>query len=250
MLRPLGIRAGFTCLALTGAVLAKDPNQPVQRGSAEFSGGASYARYTGSFDANGNYVKYPDSVAPAALLTPFRVRIGLGNGFEIRADGNYYNSNKDGRNLSGFTQPSASFRYTGKNGGVFTNVTFPIATGDFDKANLNTAVEIGGLLRMKSPRFRFTSLASYIDDFEDAEILRLWMRPEILWMPGFSTFVSGEFLKSLGESAYLGTLGPGLRRDFSETFAVEATTPFSVLGRNSPVAGWSAGVKALWTLKF
>jgi hypothetical protein len=237
-------------LVLAGLAVAKDPNQPVTRGSAEFSGGLSYARYTGGFNANGNYVKYPDSISPSAYLTPYRIRIGLGKGFETRADWSYINSNKDAKSRQGFSQPTIGIRYIAKNAGVFANLTLPFATGDFDNGGLNKIIETGLLLRTKTEYFRLTGFASYIDDLEDYEILRVWLRPEILWAPGFSTFVSGEYLKDLDEPAWLTTLGPGLRFDFTKDLAGEITTPFSVAGRNSPIAGWSIGAKGLWTVKF
>jgi hypothetical protein len=241
---------GFFCLAFAWAAAAKDPNQPVSRGSAEFSGGASHARYTGSFDADGQYHSYPDSIAPSANIFPLRVRVGLGNGFELRSDWSYARTNRDFGSRQGMSQPSFSLRYVAKTLGVFSTVTLPFATGDFDNGNLNTALEVGGLLRLRSENIRFTSLLSYIDDFDENEILRIWMRPEVIWKPGFSTFISADYIKALGQDAWLSTLGPGLRVDFSNEWGAELSSPFSVAGRNSPIAGWSVSLRGLWTLKF
>jgi hypothetical protein len=241
----------FFCLAFACAATARDPNQPVSRGSAEFSAGASYARLTGGFDGDGKYAKYPDSVAPAALGTPLRIRWGLGNGFELRTDWSYVATNEDYGSREGFSQPIVGLRYyIGKYTGVFNLVTLPFATGDLDNGDLHTLVEIGGSLRMRSEKFRVIGLASYIDDFDESEILRLYARPEILWTKGFSNFLTGELLYGLGQGAWLASVGPGARADFTESVAAELTTPFSVAGRNSPIAGWSVSLRGIWNLKY
>jgi len=261
MMLPPGLRhsiahgwaSAVLCVALSAPAFAKDPNQPVRLGSAEFSGGASYARYTGSFNNGSHYHAYPDSLSPAAMVYPLRIRLGLGKGFEVRGDWSYASTNKDLGDKQGMTQPSFSLRYWATNFGAFNNWTLPVAPGDFDNGDLHTAVEIGGMTRWKSPHTRFTGLVSYVDDFDQNEILRVWVKPEILWRPSLSTFVTGECLRGLGKGAhgaYLASLGPGLRADFSEALGLEVTAPFSVAGRNSPVAGWSLSVRGLWTIKY
>ena len=67
---------------------------------------------------------------------------------------------------------------------------------------------------------------------------------------GFSSFVTIDWLKDMNEDAWLSTLGPGVRVDFSDAVGVEVTAPFSIAGRNSPIAGWSVGARGLWTLKY
>lgn len=240
----------FFCLAFACAAAAKDPNRPVSRGSAEFSAGASYARLTGGFDGDGKYVKYPDSLAPAALSTPLRIRWGLGNGFELRTDWSYVATNEDYGSREGFSQPVLGLRYIGKHAGAFSSVTLPFATGDLDNGDLRTVLEVGGSLRARTEKFRVIGLASYIDDFDGNEVLRLWARPEIIWTKRFTTFLTGDYLRALGEGAWLASLGPGARVDFTEAAAAELTTPFSVAGRNSPIAGWSVSLRGIWTLKY
>jgi hypothetical protein len=243
-------RFSLFCMVLPGLALAKDPTQPVTRGSLELSSGIGIARFTGKFDSTGGYHSYPDSTDPALFGVPLGIRAGLGNGFDVRASWSYLRTNADAGSKTGMSQPSLSIRKVGKNLGAFTTLTLPFAPGDFDNGDLHTALEIGGIFRLKGDHYRLTSLASYIDDFDENEIIRFYGRPEIIWTKGVGTFITWDFLKAWDEDAWLLSLGPGTRIDFTDAFALEATTPFSVAGRNSPIAGWAASIRGIWTMKY
>lgn len=243
--------------ALLGAILvaagfAKDVTQPVKKGALELGAGFGYAESMGRYNARGGFLNRKEAgdsneLAPAAYGIPLSVKYGLGEGFDLKANWAMVRWNKEAGNLEGTSQPSLVVKYTRSWGGFLTTLTFPFATGDFNKPNLPTIVEIGGFVRKRLPHFRFLGLASYWSVNPGSDLLRLQAQPEILWEKKTGTYLSLEYFKALNKNADLSTLSLGTRGDFSSALSWDVVGGVSVAGHNAPAA-WGLKTTLLWTL--
>jgi hypothetical protein len=245
----------LVCVFLAVAAFGRDANQPVKKKSVELGMGYGYAYVPGMYDAKGNFSNWDEvfakdtSLHPVLHSVPFRVKYGLGGGFDVKFDWDGVYSNAESGNLKGMGQPKLGVKYTGPNFGAFSNLTLPFATGTLNDKRLYTYLEVGGIARKKLAHARFTGIASYTEVFEKPDALRLSFKPEVLWNDRVSNYATLEYIKSTKKDVYLATLTPGLRADVNESFTIDAAAPFSIAGQNAP-AGWSGRVILYWTLGY
>jgi len=243
----------FCCMALCAAGFGKDIYQPEPAGDVEVGTGVGYAQSLGFYNASGAYepysdIGYPQGFSPAAYGVPFKVKYGLGGGFDVKAEWDAAFTNADAGDHSGLSQPVIGLKYANSWGGFFTNLTLPYATGDLDNGHLLTVIELGTLARVKYHHFRFDGLFSYENDFKEDDLVHLSFQPEIIWRKGLDTFLNIDFYQALHENLTEFAMTPGIRKDITETIYCDAAAGFTLAGRDAPAA-WAVKADVYWTFK-
>jgi len=249
------------CAALAVAGFGKDIYQPEPQGDLEVGTGVGYAQSLGFYSANGTYTpysdvdipytntRYPQGFSPAAYGIPFKLKYGLGGGFDVKAEWDAAFTNKDAGDLAGMAEPVLGLKYANSWGGFFTNLTLPYTTGDLsDGKNLPTVIEVGTLARERYHHFRFTGLFSYENDFREDDLVHLSLQPEIIWRKGLDTFLDIDYYQDVHKNLSEFAMTPGIRKDISETRYFDVSAGFTMAGRNAP-ALWAVKTDWYWTFK-
>lgn len=245
-LRPSDLFLAFI-FATAALAAARDANQPVGRGNFEIGTGYSYAAVTGIYNGAGDYVSLPDSIATSLQSVPMRLKLGLGKGFDLRAEWDrYYLHSDTGGVKQGMSTPRLGFRYVRPVAALFGWATLPYATEDFENTDLVTGFELGAFLRKRTRDFRLTALASFGRSAKDDWGYRMSFTPTYLWSEGLEAYSTLEYFRGTDRDWSLLAFTPGVRVDFSRDVYLDAAMPVSLGGRGAP-AGWGAKATVFWT---